>query len=58
MNRQLSNDPKPAERESHWILWTVVTIFIVCAIGGLWAVDYLYSPEMISEKSVPDAVGK
>jgi|GEM_PF-3122173 len=43
---------------THWVLWSVVTVFIILAIGGMWALDFYYSPEMISPNTVPEAVGK
>jgi len=51
----MANDDKP---QSHWLLWTLVALFIVLAIAGMWAIDYYYSPDMISPTSVPEAVGK
>jgi hypothetical protein len=44
--------------ERHSLLWAVVAIFIVAAIAGMWAVDYYYAPEMISQSTLPEAVGK
>lgn len=45
-------------RERHGLLWVLVAIFIVLAIAGMWAVDYDYAPEMISQSTLPEAVGK
>lgn len=44
--------------ESHWLLWTLVTVFIIAAIIGMWAVDDIFSPEMLDANTVPAAVGK
>ena len=44
--------------ERHGLLWALVAIFIVLAIAGMWAVDYYYAPEMISQTTLPEAVGK
>lgn len=49
---------KPENSKSHAILWIVVSIFVILAIGGMWAADYYFSPEMLSPHSLPDAVGK
>jgi len=43
---------------SHRVLWTIVVLFIILAIWGMWAIDYYYSPEMINSTTLPDAVGK
>jgi hypothetical protein len=44
--------------ESHVLLWSVVTVFIIISIGVMWAADYFYAPEMISPNTLPNAVGK
>ncbi|MGE5469861.1 MAG: hypothetical protein ACM3X0_03570 [Bacteroidota bacterium] len=60
----MDDDNRPQEPEGkephdrHWILWTVVVVFIIVAIAGMWSIDYFYAPEMISPLTVPDAVGK
>lgn len=50
--------PKDPPPRSHVLLWSLVTAFIVLAIGLMWAADYYYSPEMINASKLPDAVGK
>lgn len=59
------NDPhqpdeadKPKSPSSHTLLWSLVGIFIVVAIGLMWAADAYFSPEMISPSTLPEAVGK
>lgn len=51
-----SNSPKQAP--THRLLWSAITIFIILAIAGMWAIDFYYAPEMINPDTVPDAVGK
>jgi hypothetical protein len=41
-----------------WILWSLVSAFILIAIGGMWAIDYVYAPEMINSTVLPEAAGK
>jgi len=38
------------------ILWTLVTIFIVAAIGAMVIGDYYYAPGANNPKAVKDAV--
>ncbi len=47
-----------AQHGSHWLLWTLVWAFIIAAIIGMWAVDDIFSPEMLDANTVPAAVGK
>ena len=54
----MDNKDPEKEKNPHWLLWVVVAAFITLAIGGMWAIDYLYAPEMISEGKLPEAVGK
>ena len=49
------NDPT---RRSHTLLWVLLSLFIVLAVGGMWAIDYFYSPEMLQENTLQDAAGK
>jgi hypothetical protein len=44
--------------QSHTLLWSLVTVFIILAIAAMWAADYYFSPEMISPLTLPEAVGK
>jgi hypothetical protein len=55
MADEQDNKSKP---ESHVLLWSLVTAFIILAIAVMWAADYFYSPEMISPTTLPNAVGK
>jgi hypothetical protein len=58
----MANEENRPEREkwptSYAVLWSALAIFIVLAIGGMWAIDYYFSPEMIDSTFVRDAVGK
>jgi hypothetical protein len=59
----MSDDRKQPEKESHTqrshaFLWIAVTIFIILAIGGMWALDYYCAPDMIHENVLPNAAGK
>jgi len=56
--QQEKKDERVPLLERHGLLWTAVAIFIVLAIAGMWAVDYYYAPEMISQSTLPEAVGK
>jgi hypothetical protein len=55
----LSQDEKLAKTESkqethkHWILWTLVAVFIVASIGVMLGVDYYYAPN--TAKIAPNA---
>lgn len=40
------------------LLWIVVIVFIILAIGGMWSIDFFFAPEVISPDTLPDAVGK
>jgi len=51
-------EPPKRKRKKDWILWTAIGLFIVFAIAGMWAIDILYSPEMINSSVLPDAAGK
>ena len=42
--------------KSHWLLWTIVTVFLVLAIVGMASIDYYFSPEAIAAHKVKDAV--
>lgn len=46
-------DVKP---KSHWLLWLLVSIFLVLAVAGMWSIDYFFSPEAIAGHSAPAAV--
>lgn len=48
---------QPPGDESHKALWIVVSIFIILAIGGMWAIDFYYSPES-NDRSLSEAVGR
>jgi hypothetical protein len=37
-------EEKP-ESNSHWILWTLICIFVVASIGIMLAADYYYAPD-------------
>jgi hypothetical protein len=56
------SDPKDEEkkpqRNPHRWFFVVVWIFIIAAIVGMWEIDNYFSPEMVSEKTLPEAVGK
>jgi len=60
----MTDKPKPQESDekqsprSDALLWWIVGIFIVLSIAGMWTVDYYFSPEMINDKALPEAVGK
>jgi hypothetical protein len=51
-------DEQDKKQESHVLLWSLVTVFIIAAIAVMWAADYFYAPEMISPTTLPNAVGK
>jgi len=60
----MTDKPKPQKSDekqsprSDALLWWIVGIFIVLSIAGMWTVDYYFSPEMINDKALPEAVGK
>lgn len=58
MTDKNSSEDSEQKPKTHWVLWSVVTAFIVLAIAGMWAVDYYFSPEMINSNNLPEAVGK
>jgi hypothetical protein len=53
------NKDQPAEQQStpknHWVLWTLVSLFIVVSIGVMFAVDYNYAGAPEVSKPVPGA---
>jgi hypothetical protein len=56
---QKSEKSEP-QRDSnkHWILWTLLAIFVVGAIAVMMAADYLFAPALINPATLPEAVGK
>jgi preprotein translocase subunit Sss1 len=56
----LTIEEKPARQEpksgKHWILWTLLCIFIFGTIGFLIAIDSYYAPDI--EKVAPQAAEK
>lgn len=58
------NNPRDSEREKpkakkHWLLWTLVVIFIVGSIAAMMVADYLYAPGSSGNASEPkDAADK
>lgn len=55
----MTPEEKPADQEpkanQHWILWTLVGVFIVTAIGVMFAVDYYYADDSQSTTKAPGA---
>jgi len=41
-----------------WIGWTLLGVFIVGSIAGMFTVDLLYAPEFVNPNTLPEAVGK
>lgn len=58
MTTEPDRKESPPPEKTHAGLWILLTIFIFLAIGGMWAIDYYYSPEAIDSKMLPEAVGK
>ena len=58
----MSDDRKQPEEDqtprSHIVLWVALTLFIILAVGGMWALDYYCAPDMIHENVLPNAAGK
>jgi hypothetical protein len=46
------------DTKKHWILWTLLVIFVVGSIAVMMAADYLFAPDLINPATLPDAVGK
>ena len=47
-----------SDSNKHWILWTLLVIFVVGSIAVMMAADYLFAPDLINPATLPDAVGK
>ena len=46
-----------SQRPKHWVLWTLVSIFIGLFIVSMLVVDHYYAPDEINAPTLPDAVG-
>lgn len=59
-NGPMTDDPKDSNDrpKSHWLLWLVVTVFLLVAIGGMWSIDYFFSPESMAAHVIQDAAGE
>jgi len=38
-------EQKPKPKKKHWILWTLVVVFILASMGVMFAADYFYAPD-------------
>lgn len=56
-----SNDPKPEKPEAskHWLLWTLVILFVFGSITAMMMADYYFAPGSSGTNSEPkDAAEK
>ena len=57
----MPSDREDNEREdqprSHWLLWFIVSVFVVLAVAGMWSIDYFFSPDSQSAHQIHDAAG-
>jgi hypothetical protein len=44
-----------SKTKSHWILWTLLALFVVVSIGVMFAVDYYYAGDPGAATSAPGA---
>jgi hypothetical protein len=55
----LTNEDKFAghktKAKGHWVLWTLVALFIVVSIGVMFAVDYYYAGDSEVSSHAPGA---
>ena len=59
MNQQRKQEAKNPKPSKHWVLWTLVVLFIVGAIAAMMMADYYFAPGSGVGDPVPkDAVDK
>ena len=59
MEKESRSEPaRDAKPNKHWILWTLLAIFVVGSIGLMLAADILFAPEFHDPAKLPEAVGK
>jgi len=56
MTDKPEDDDAENKTKSHWLLWVIVTVFLVLAIVGMATIDYYFSPETMAAHKVQDAV--
>jgi len=58
-NDPMTDDPKASNDrpKSHRLLWLMVAVFLLLAIGGMWSLDYFFSPESMASHGIQDAAG-
>jgi hypothetical protein len=53
----VSNEDQPPEdrpkTKGHWILWTLLALFVVISIGVMFAVDYYYAGDSGASTAAP-----
>lgn len=54
------DDPKPEIKSTnHWVMWTLLVVFIVGSIAAMMMADYLFAPGSGGNVEVPkDAADK
>ena len=56
----MTDDPNDVDQQdppkSHKLCWFVVVAFLLLAIGGMWVIDYFFSPEAMAAHPVHDAI--
>jgi cytochrome c-type biogenesis protein CcmH/NrfF len=57
-SKKSPEDNQPPKSNKEWILWTLVAVFIVGAIGAMLTVDYFYAEDLNNPNKLEQAVGK
>jgi cytochrome c-type biogenesis protein CcmH/NrfF len=57
-SRKSPEDNQPPKSNKEWILWTLVAVFIVGAIGAMLVVDAYYAADLNNPATLEQAVGK
>lgn len=55
---KLTEEKQKRKLNKEWIWWALVGIFIVSAIGAMFAADYFYAPGLNNPSTLPEAVDK
>lgn len=53
-----TENPSPdsqSKTKSHWILWTLLALFVIVSIGVMFAVDYYYAGDPGAATTAPGA---
>jgi hypothetical protein len=56
---QNPDEMKPAKPVRHWVLWTLVVVFVVASITAMMLADYFFAPGEGGSTTLPkDAADK